>query len=171
VLNHLRLARVSMSMGSEPASGRRRWKGAGCLLISLVGIFGAIAGFVNVATRARDDMFAAEDRLQATILVCDLVGDALDRNAGAHWPTGWAELEQLPAREWSRFRWPDDAAEVRRFVEIDFDVALRDLPRRADNGYHAIRPAPANAQFDSWKWYYEEMLRKIKLTGTDPDRP
>ncbi len=141
------------------------------MLILLVGIFGAITWFVSVVARTGNDMLSAEDRLQATILVCDLVGDALDRNAGARWPTGWAELEQLPPREWSRFRWPADAAEVRRFVEIDFDVALRDLPRRAADGYHAVRPAPGRVQFDAWKWYYDEVLLRIKPTGTDPGHP
>jgi hypothetical protein len=82
----------------------------------------------------------AERTLQATIFTVRLVEVFVAKHK--RWPRSWEELERLSvsADLPQSFRWPQDSAEVRQRVTIDFEADLREIARQDPMTFTAIRP-------------------------------
>jgi len=108
---------------SQTVAGKRTlrsWFISAALLV-------AVTAVAVIAIRMREVArfeLESEDRLQATILMCDLVAFA----GRAEW-----EVASAPGRSWScsrlangpRFTWPADSSEVEGLVDVDFSYDLR----------------------------------------------
>lgn len=79
----------------------------------------------------------AEEGLHAVMLAIGVVDQYIVTQR--RWPRSWTEIEQagIVVTDASHFRWPEDAAEVKRRVEIDFDVAPGQL---CDDGFAIFEP-------------------------------
>jgi hypothetical protein len=144
--------------GAPPTKRRLIWPWFA--IVALVLLIGGVAWFAVCFRRAVHDMLAAEDRLQAMILVCDLVGESVERSGFRSWPAGWEELERLPPREWSHFSWPRDSREVQQLVTVDFDADLATVRHQTESEFTAIRPIAGRAQFPSGA-YVSGLLKRI----------
>jgi hypothetical protein len=115
----------------------RRW-------IAVVPVCAAIVATVVLTGawlhRLIRQIFDAEERLHATILVCRLISDHLQRNGYAEWPHSWQELGDLPPREWGPFAWPRDESRIETLVVIDFNARLDDIANQDEAIFTAIRP-------------------------------
>jgi hypothetical protein len=113
--------------------------------------------FISVAKASLE----AEDRLQATILTCEVVGDHLEANGFTEWPRSWDRLAAAPPQEWSRFRWPDDILEIRQLVVVDFEADLDAVAAATPETFLAVRPN--GVCYEVWRGYAAEpLLRRIR---------
>src|SRR3954466_118486 len=63
----------------------------------------------------------AEHVLHAALLTVQLVNEHVVQHHG-QWPHSWADLEDLPPREWAMFDWPKDSQQVQKYVVVDFSA-------------------------------------------------
>jgi hypothetical protein len=103
-----------------------------------VALLGALIWVILRVRAAAQIEFESEDRLQATIVTCDLVAEHVELKGT--WPKAWADLEALPARDWARFKWPADSKEVQARVGIDFSYDLDEIGRAAPESFTAVKP-------------------------------
>lgn len=81
----------------------------------------------------------AEHVLHAAALTLDLLGDYVTLNDG-QWPRSWHDLEKLPPRERSTFKWPADSQEVQRYAAVDFSADPQRLAQQNADEFDALRP-------------------------------
>jgi hypothetical protein len=94
----------------------------------------------------------AEERLQATRVVAELIADHIEKSPTHSWPTSWADLEKLP-REGCMFRWPQQASEYKAIVTIDFTTTTAKVLTQSRHLHRRHRPP-------------RPKLRRLPATGT-----
>jgi len=83
----------------------------------------------------------AEERLQATRVVGDLIAAYVEKSPTHSWPTSWAELEKLP-HEGCMFAWPGQAAEYKAIVNIDFTMTTAQVLKQTPATCTAVTVTP-----------------------------
>lgn len=124
----------------------------------LVAVGAVIVISLRIRQVARFEL-QSEDRLQATILVCDLVASHVELNGV--WPKDWSDLESLPTRKWSRFSWPADAVQVEALVDVDFGYDVHSIVDAKPETFQAVRPRGADFDLES-AYGVEPMLERIR---------
>jgi len=112
-------------------------KTLGYLLVFAVGLgigIGAICVYRGISASIH-----AEHVLQAAYLSIQLLEEHVRQNHG-EWPNSWADLERLPARDWSMYSWPHDSARVQQFVRVNFAIDPDRLARQSIDEFDAVRP-------------------------------
>jgi hypothetical protein len=120
------------------AMTRRNWLVAVVLVIA--GLVGVDAFGLELAHRYLRKAQERADRLHATILVCQVVRDFLERDGYKAWPRSWDDLRSVPDREWGHFKWPRDAERVVQLVDVDFGARLEDVAKQDERTWHTIVP-------------------------------
>jgi hypothetical protein len=83
---------------------------------------------------------------QAYGLTLELVKTYVSDNPGK-WVKGWEDLENvtlLPDRQYPSFRWPQDVAEVRKRVRINFELTRDQLAAMKVEGFSAVQAVGPN---------------------------
>ena len=134
-------------------------------VLSVAGVAAAVVvvWLVLTVVRVTRTMLEAEDRLHASILVCDVVGDHLEANGYTQWPRSWDELAATPPREWSRFNWPDDIGELRGFVVVDFGAELDDVAATTPATFTAVQPN--GVCYEVWRGHAAATLLDLIRSG------
>jgi hypothetical protein len=87
-------------------------------------------------------------RAQETLQANRLVLEKLMKYLGEHpnrWPKDWEELAQTRDDSFQgMFRWPEDIPEIRKRVEIDFQVTRADVAAMKVEEFSAVRPIGPN---------------------------
>jgi len=68
----------------------------------------------------------AEVTLHAYELVLDVLDDYLAQNGG-RWPRSWDDLIQIRHDGFAGRRWPEDVAQVKKRIRIDFDLTTDEV--------------------------------------------
>ena len=106
-------------------------------LLMIVGI--VVAGYL-VYSGAHAAM-RAEERLQATRVVGELIAEHVEKSPTHAWPTSWADLEKLPHLG-CMFAWPEQAAEYKAIVKIDFTVTTAQVLQQTPATCTAVTVSP-----------------------------
>lgn len=151
---------------------RRRHVIKGTLLVAIVLATAGAVFFVWTFIRVLNTSLEAEERLHATILVSDVVGDFVEISGFTGWPASWEELEGVPPREWSTYRWPRDLPRLRELVRIDFNTGLEQVAAAKAETFTAVEPA--GVCYEVWRGHAAEpLLERIRkgLQGSSDSPP
>jgi len=122
----------------------------------VLGIVLAIALFAGWKFKqAVDALVLSEKYLQAQLMVCDLVGDFIEKDPEHRWPRSWADLEGLSTNDHWIYSWPRDARVIEEMIFVDFDASLDDILQQPEESFTAIRCnhpqlRPSNYGFVGW---------------------
>ena len=119
---------------------------------------------------ARDTM-RAEERLQATRVVGDLIAEYVERSPTHAWPTSWADLEKLP-HEGCMFAWPGQAGEYKAIVNIDFTARTAQVLKQTPATCTAVtvKPGPSFSGFPAEELVAMfDRLHDVAAKAPDPD--
>jgi hypothetical protein len=103
----------------------------------------------------------AEHALHATRLAIIVVEKYVQEQRG--WPKSWTDLESISASNGAMYSWPDDSAEIRRYVQIDFDLTLEQVANERPDQFNAIRPkVPA---YQAYREYVASLLKTVRTAA------
>lgn len=122
-----------------PGAIARWWSRAKPVLVTLVVL--ACAFTVTAVIMAARKTMRAEERLQATRVVCDLIAEHVENSPTHAWPTSWADLEKLPPRQ-SIFRWPEDTEKFKAIVIVDFTQTTQQVLKQSPRTCTAVTLTP-----------------------------
>lgn len=105
----------------------------------LAGLIVLVCGAAWVVYHNLSRALAGERCLDASLLVVAVLRDYVVISDGS-WPRSWSELERMPARQHSMYRWPTDAAIVRQYVWVDFDADLDKMAAQSRDEFDAVKP-------------------------------
>lgn len=140
------------------------------LQLVVVGLVVLVGGVAWMVYRGISDSLAAERCLHANQLVVTVLRDYVVISGGS-WPRSWSDLETMPPRQHSMYRWPTDATILRQYVCVDFNADLDRLATQTRDEFDAVKPLGPCYPF---KHYGEvdqlldtiRQLRAKKLEGT-----
>jgi len=94
--------------------------------------------------RSIDVSLEAEKTLHAYRLVLDLLEAYLHRHPGK-WPESWEDLATIRINEPSAiYKWPNDIADVRNRVKIDFELTANDIASMSSQDFPAVKQLGPN---------------------------
>jgi hypothetical protein len=130
-------------LSSNLARASRSWsvRSRLFLLLGIALLATATYGVVKVR-RTIQQLFEAEDRLNAMYLVCDIVGDFVESNNGTRWPASWTELEVQSHPNDSYLQWPRDSVRLQQLVKIDFSVTVEQAALQPVEHFTAVVVTP-----------------------------
>lgn len=147
------------------------FKQPGCVVAVVVAVMLAlvvVGGVYSLVKGARNAM-AAEERLHAMKIACDLVAQSVERSGGKSWPANWEELESLTVSEPMRwmYAWPREAEQVRARVEIDFSLTVDQVLKQQVRSFTALKPIgkpnfPMSPEFGE----LQDRLRNARKSST-----
>jgi hypothetical protein len=107
------------------------------IVFGLAGI-SSIIGFVYCRV---DYALKAEMGLHAHLQIFEVLKVYLRENPGK-WPQSWEELEQTAIPEESQrvYRWPDQSAEFRKRIRIDFTLTRAQVAAMNVRDFTAVQP-------------------------------
>ena len=144
--------------------------GLAVFIVSIVWMVYSTASFALTSERA----------LHANLFMVSVLRDYVI-DTGGGWPRSWSDLERVPARQPSMYRWPADADKVRQHVWVDFNTDLDKLAAQSRDEFDAVKPVGPcfafkhHSQVDALLDTIRQ-LRAKKLEGTtrpastSPDR-
>ncbi len=127
---------------------------AAILFVCAIIAFGVLF-FIGVRTATR-----AEERLQATRMIGDLIAEHVEASPTHAWPTSWADLEKLPPRT-SIWEWPKDAAKFKAIVTIDFSATTASVLKQTPATCTAVTITPG-PDFGRPGWNLEMMFDRLR---------
>src|SRR5689334_19699805 len=81
-------------------------------------------GVFEIVATARH-LSQAEERLQVTLIVCNLIAEHVESSPTNSWPRSWADLEALhPGEGINNWPWPGGHERVRSLVKVDFNTTV-----------------------------------------------
>lgn len=99
---------------------------------------------VILVWRSISQKFEAETTLQAYLTTLDVLEVYLKKNPGK-WPSSWDDLEQIsPSAQGGSLQWPEDIAEFRSRVQIDFDLTRAKVAAMDVLTFSAVRQIGPN---------------------------
>jgi hypothetical protein len=133
-----------------------RWIVKGLVAVVLIAaLLGNLCFYKGVS-----DSLHAEHVLHAALLTVQLLDDYVASHGG-EWPKSWANLEDLPPREWGMFEWPKDSHEVQTYVEVDFTADPKELAKQTPVEFDAVRPIGPYYPFKE-RWQVEALLETLR---------
>jgi hypothetical protein len=105
----------------------------------LVAFVACVSIGLTLIYTAVSESLTAERAFHANSLVVELLREYVVSHNG-RWPRSWRDLERLPRRECSMFRWPADSEVVRRYVSVDFGADPEKLATESVEEFAAVRP-------------------------------
>lgn len=133
-----------------------RWVIRTVALVAVVGVL-AVGWCVYKGVSAS---LHAEHVLHAALLTVQLIDDYVRQHDG-EWPHSWADLEEMPARQWAMFEWPKDSAKVQRYVTVDFAADPDVLAEPSAKEFDAVRPIGPHYPFKD-SGFVEALLKTIR---------
>jgi hypothetical protein len=110
----------------------------------------------------------AQKTLTAYRLILEVLADYLTENGGK-WPKSWDDLVNIRHSGYPGFRWPDDVADVRKRIRINFDLSTSDVISTDIEHFTAVTQTEPNYG------RYEELIDKFlydarRSVGRNPER-
>ena len=128
-------------------------KRVGCAALVVI-LFLVVSIYWIGASAAYD----AEHALWATCAASAASEEYVSRNR--KWPTSWEELESVSATVGTVYSWPDDSAEIREYVDVDFGMSLSDVADQNPDDFRAIRPkVPA---YQAYRHHFSRLLETVR---------
>ena len=131
------------------------------VIVVTVGVAMLLLPFASaiVVFRSLKIVADAEDTLGAYALVMDVLGDYLTQNGGK-WPKSWEDLVVVRHSDYSKYRWPEDIAEIRERVRIDFSLKTSDVVLMDINYFTAV--TQRTGDYGPYEWLIARLLYRAK---------
>ena len=144
------------------------------LTIGLLAILGIAIGGYTVYL-AIHNAFEAEERLQTSRIVCNLIAEHVEQTPDHSWPTSWADLESRTTQGGESINnWPGGAARVRSLVKVDFTTNIARVLKQTPTTCTAITVTPGpNYTGIPGRWLYDlyDRLRDAIAQAPVPPAP
>jgi hypothetical protein len=134
--------------------------------VGLAIVVGIVAGGYLVYRGVKSTM-RAKERLQVTRVVGELIAEYVERSPTHSWPTSWDDLEKVP-HTGCMFSWPQQAAEYKAVVNIDFTVTTAQVLQQTPRSCTAVTVSPGPSFVGSPAMELSPMFDRIRDAVANP---